>query len=237
MSRIRSPNYPQLSLDEALKRVKQVFDRERQHPTSRDVVLLGMGYNGANGASLGSLSAAIKYGLLEKAGDDLRVSDRAVAILHPHSPEERAAAIHAAATAPALFAELLDHFKGGLPSDDSLRAYLVRRGFAQSALTSVIQAFRDTISLVKDTGEVSDMNPALQPTVEREIASPSRQFASRGGSHVAAGTAPVVASRALEVTLKHGRISVAGDLGTRDEVESLIRMLTMNKEFLPAKEE
>src|SRR5258708_7551011 len=127
MARIRSPNYPAISLPDALKRIGQVFARERLHKAPREVVVKGMGYGGINGASLTALSAALKYGLLVKEGEDYRVSDRAVAILHPHTPQEKSEALKQAAFSPKLFAELAEHFKGDVPSDDNLRAYLVRR--------------------------------------------------------------------------------------------------------------
>ena len=136
MARVRSPNYPAISLAETLKRVGQLHTRERQHLMAREVVVKGMGYSGVNGASLGALSAGVKYGLLDQAGkgQDYRVSDRAVAILHPHTPAEKADAIRAAARSPALFAELLDHFKGSLPSDDNLRASSFSAVFSKLSL-------------------------------------------------------------------------------------------------------
>ena len=90
MARIRSPNYPAISLQEAINRVGQVHAKERQHPAAKDVAIKGMGYGGVHGTSLGALSAALKYGLLAQSGDseDYQVTDRAVAILHPHTPEE-----------------------------------------------------------------------------------------------------------------------------------------------------
>ena len=163
MARIRSPNYPAISLAEAINRVAQVHGRERQHPAAKDVVIKGMGYGGVHGTSLGALSAALKYGLIAQTGkgEDYRVTDRAVAILHPHNPEEKAEAIRAAGRSPALFSELLDYFKGDLPSDDNLRAYLVRRGFSQTSLPSVIQSFRDTMELVSpEGGDYSGRTPA-----------------------------------------------------------------------------
>jgi len=71
-----------------------------------------MGYNSLNGASAGAISALHKYGLLGRAGDKIRVSERALRILHPHSAEEGATAIQEAANEPPLFAELNERFPG-----------------------------------------------------------------------------------------------------------------------------
>jgi hypothetical protein len=226
MARIRSPNYPAISLAEALQRIEQVHARERQHPAAREVILKGMGYNGVHGTSLGALSAAIKYGLLEQKGrgEDYRVSDRAVAILHPHNPEEKAQAIREAAHAPALFTELLDYFKGDLPSDDNLRAYLVRRGFSQTSLPSVIQAFRDTMELVSPDSNVY----ALSKDEQREV-------------HALQAT-PLVAGKpelgrpalgATSVSIQDDRIVVAATLLSAQSVQKLIDKLSAVKELLP----
>src|SRR6185312_12335088 len=129
MTRVRSPNYPSISLGEAMVRVAQIFGEEHRHPTPREVVAKHMGYSGVNGASLSAISALLKYGLLEQEGDTYKVTDLAIALTHPQTPAEKAAAVQTAASKPALFAELLNQFKGRLPSDENLRAYLIRRGF------------------------------------------------------------------------------------------------------------
>lgn len=230
MARIRSPNYPALSLAEALSRVSQVHAKERQHPAAKEVILKGMGYSGVHGTSLGALSAALKYGLLEQEGkgEDYRVSDRAVAILHPHTPEEKTQAIREAAQSPALFGELLEHFKGGLPSDDNLRAYLVRRGFSQTSLPAVIQAFRDTMELV------SPETQAYIPPVEEA----HKPMIHQASTHIGAKTNMSVQAtviRPLSVMFNGERLEVSAILDDAEGVDRLIKALEANKSLLPDK--
>ena len=157
MARVRSPNYPALSLPQAITAVAKVFAKENRHRADKDVVVKAMGYSGVNGASLGSLSALLKYGLLEQLKDGgYKVTERTLAILHPQSPQEKAEAIKAAAQEPALFAEMLSDFPGSIPSDDNLRSYLVRRGFSPGALSAVINAYRETMSLAGGEGDGYD---------------------------------------------------------------------------------
>src|SRR5208283_4724151 len=104
----------------------------------REVVAKSMGYAGISGASSTAISALHKFGLLEKVGEELKVSDRAMRIIAPHSPEERGSAIQEAAFDPPLFSELLERFPGQLPNEDLLRNFLVRKGFAPAALSQVI---------------------------------------------------------------------------------------------------
>jgi hypothetical protein len=149
MSRVRSPNYPQISLLEAVRRVEQIRAKEGRNAASREVLAKLLGFGGLNGASMGVLSAISKYGLLEDAGDkELKVSDLADSIIFPHNPEEKTAAIAKAANSPALFTEINEKWPDRPPGDENLRAYLMRRGFSQKALDNVVACYRETMGLV-----------------------------------------------------------------------------------------
>lgn len=150
--RTRSPNYPALSLPAALDKVTILYKNQHTHSAPREVVAQSMGYNSLNGASATAISALHKYGLLDRMGDELKLSERAMRILHPHSPDEKAAAIKEAASEPSLFAELADRFPGPVPNDDILRNYLIRNGFSPAAVSSVVLAYRDTVELAAREG-------------------------------------------------------------------------------------
>lgn len=246
MARVRSPNYPAISLPDAIKRVAQVFAKEHQHLAPKDVVVKGMGYGGVNGASLGALSAALKYGLLERQGEDYRVTDLAVSILHPQSPQEKADAIRAAAMGPTLFSELLEYFKGQLPSDDNLRAYLVRRGFGQSALGGFIQSFRETLDLVtaesgmytepKMNGQPPPAPPQAGHNPRSTTPMPTPTFYG-SGAPIPPSAPPLPQQGAFRVSLTDDRLEVSGNLLDVETVERLIKVLEANKALLPAKRE
>lgn len=225
MARIRSPNYPAISLKEAIEKVARVFERERQHPASKETVMKGMGYGGVNGASLTALSAAKKYGLIQRDGEDYRVSDQAVAILHPHTPNEKAEALRRAALSPKLFSELLDYYKGDSVSDDNLRAYLVRRGFAQSALAEVIRSFRETMELVPPlpTG-YSKLEVASEEDDEPEL---QVSMGTKGALHPI--LPPPDDDTHLLVSIKNGRLEVTASLADERDIDKLIKILTLNK--------
>ncbi len=232
MARIRSPNYPAISLAEAIKRIGQIHAKERQHPCSKEVVIKGMGYVGVHGVSLGALSALVKYGLLDQEGrgEDYRVSDRAVAILHPHTPNEKAAAINEAARAPALFDELLEHFKGSLPSDDNIRAYLVRKGFSQTSLANVIQSFRETMELVtqESDGYDSATNLNKEPIMEPQTHHLQPMPITTAGA--------VLGSPRLGTTsvkIEDDRIEVSAVLLFQENIEDLISKLQAIKGLRP----
>lgn len=147
--RTRSPNYPSLSLPEAIDKVRLIYQSQHTHGAPREVVVKSMGYTGINGASATAISALSKYGLLEGRGDEIRVSDRAMRFLNPLNGQERSEAIQEAAKEPALFKELADKFPGPLPNEEVLRNYLIRHGFAPAAVAGVILAYRETLAYVE----------------------------------------------------------------------------------------
>jgi hypothetical protein len=147
--RTRSPNYPALSLPQAIERAGLIYRNQHTHAAPREVVVKSMGFAGINGASATAYSALLKYGLLDRHGEDAKLSERAMSILHPNSGEERQQAIRDAASDPVLFQELSERFPGRLPVEEVLRNYLIRKNFAPAALPTVILAYRETMDLVE----------------------------------------------------------------------------------------
>lgn len=167
MARIRSPNYPAISLPAAIEKVRAVHKAEAQNKVPRAALATHLGFGSLNGASASMLSALAKYGLIESVGDgEAKVSDLAMRILFPEDAGEKAKALKEASLKPALFAEIKEKWPDRAPSDESLRIHLVRNGFAQGAVDSVIQIYRDTIDMVGSTPVVN--NPPPPPPGDRE---------------------------------------------------------------------
>jgi hypothetical protein len=130
MAKMRSPNYPKFNLATALDKVELVYKAEHTHPADREVIARNLGYSSLNGASLTTIGALNSYGLLESAGDQLKVSDDAVTILElPKGHPERVAALSRRANTPKLFADLQEEFGDSLPSDVNLRHFLIKKKF------------------------------------------------------------------------------------------------------------
>jgi hypothetical protein len=253
--RLRSPNYPALSLPDAIEKVTALYRAQHTHAAPREVVAKGIGYNSLNGASASAISALLKYGLLERIGDEGKVSERALRILHPHSPEERGTAIREAALEPPLFAELNQRFPGRVPNDELLRNYLIRNGFAPSAVTSVITSYRETSEMVEREGWAHDSlreqaecagmasfgNPdTSQPWLppQRLIEPGAKDIQSpdllRGEmDHFMGPIGPGPLAQRLKVMMTGtSRLRVNADLIHAGEVEKLIKILEANKALL-----
>jgi len=223
--RIPSPNYPALSLPDAIERVAALYRAQHTHGAPREVIARGMGYNSPNGASASAISALHKYGLLDRTGDEIKVSERALRILHPHSAEERAAAVHEAANEPPLFAELNERFAGRMPSDDLLRNYLIRNGFALEAVTSVITAYRETSEMVEREGRAHD-SPREQTREHDDMAaSQHRQGVARQRESYETTFTPSSGVPFEIFYTPGGKIRISGELTSPERADEFIRAI------------
>ena len=153
MARLRSPNYPSIAVGEAIEMVRKIHSQERTYNVSRDVAAQHLGYTGVTGHSGKILASLLQYGLLQKAAkNEVQVSDTAVEILHPDTPEMGSEALYRAAFAPKLFNELRERFPGGTPSENNLRSYLVKQRFSDRAIGPAINAYLQTCIYVQQKG-------------------------------------------------------------------------------------
>jgi hypothetical protein len=153
-TRQRSPSYPSTSLAESIDIVAKLHKAVRTNAVDREVAAKELGYSGISGRSATVLSNLIQYGLIEKAGkNEVRVSSRAVEILHPDSPTTKAAAIRDAAMEPELFQSVTERFTDGPPSTNALHSFFVKEGFTDTAIPSAIRAFQETYTFAQNAIE------------------------------------------------------------------------------------
>jgi hypothetical protein len=235
MARIRSPNYPQISLAEAVRRIQQIRAKEGRNAASRAVLAKLIGFSGLNGASMGVLSAISKYGLLEDAGDkELKVSDLADAILFPHDQGEKAAALAEAANKPILFAEINEKWPDHPPSDENLQSYLMRRGFSQGALDNAIACYRETMTLVTSGGtgydpgadQVIKKAPLPMSDPIRSPAAPRRRAFVEGNTGV---FTPPLPTPSASVTQPFRVSFTPSGINTPSEVEVIGRLTSAER--------
>jgi len=238
MSRIRSPNYPALSLADAIKRTGDVYAKQQGTPEPREVVIRHMGYNSVNGRALKALSALIKFGLLEDAGKGLRVSNRAKAILFPDpaNPSAKAAAIVDAANEPELFARIIAE-KGPKPSPDSLKHFLIHEGFNMNAVDQVARAFYGTFELVEGGGEAYD-SPEENGDNEVEEMEPQIKTptgpAAQGGKPVQTGAVLLNSTKPI---FDFETVAINTKIDNQEDLGELIARLQQIKAMLPNKTE
>lgn len=167
--RKKSPRAPSLPLDEALERVMRAYDKERVHACPVDVVAQHLGYKTANsGTAMQAIASLRYYGLLERPSEGFLAVSKEVES-YRFSPDERTklALLRSFLRRPALFAELLDRFEEGLPSDANLRYDLIQRGFLPSTAASLVKIFRASTEFAKYfDGVESPQIPEVLPVEE-----------------------------------------------------------------------
>lgn len=150
MSRVRSPKYPNFSLEDAIKHAGAVYEADRNYPVTREDVAKHMGYGGLSGAADKSIATMMQYGLLERISKgEVRVSQLAVDILHPESQEQKKTALREAAFNPPLFRAIKERFPEREPSEQTLRSWLLREQFNDRAINPVIRSYVQTCSYLR----------------------------------------------------------------------------------------
>ncbi len=171
----RSPNFPVISLKQAVEKVTAIFNKEQLAPAQRLAVLKHMGYSSENGASRMVLSALKKFDLINEDRGSILLTENAknIVVITDENDERRINSLKNCALSPEIYRKLWEKYQAtGLPSDESLRAELIlSSGFNAKAVNSFIADFRETLEfakiktgdLVSNKGQSSDGNPPKTP--------------------------------------------------------------------------
>lgn len=145
--RKKSPRAPSISLNEALDRAMKIYEKERLHAAPIEVVANNMGYKSANnGAALSAIASLRYYGLLERPREGaLAITKDVESFRFAPNEELRRSLLIQFLKTPPLFAELLDQYTLGLPSDPTLKYELIQKGFAPAAAGSALSAFKQSV--------------------------------------------------------------------------------------------
>ncbi len=170
----RSPSYPAINLETAIRRARELYDRERQHMASVDTIAAHWKYKSFNGPAHLALAALKKYGLLvdDGKGAARRVSltDLAVDILENPDPRVRDEALKRAALNPSIHRELWEKYGNGPPSDVNLKLILTReRGFTETGAAEFIPVYKDTVSYAElDSRVAAPSSTALRDDLDHD---------------------------------------------------------------------
>ncbi len=152
----RSPGYPGIDLEQAIKKARVVWDHAKRNAVSAEVVAKYWKYGEKSSGWRTSIAALKRFGLLDSVGNkksgDVQLTDLALRILldvREPSPE-REAAIKEAALRPAIYQELWTHWGGNVPPDDTAQTYLtLNKGFGEATVRDFISDFKKTIEFAK----------------------------------------------------------------------------------------
>lgn len=174
----RSPRAPRYSLSEAVKYVARIYDGVHRSAIDAGTAYQLMGFAGKSGTSATALGSVRQFGLVEGVGDRTRVTDLALRILEPASPDELHEALREALHQPAVFRSILERFEGRIPTaNEPIRAFLIRdMGFGKQGAEDCISALRTSI---KELGDVSSAAPDSEARADSQSQDTADAFQSR----------------------------------------------------------
>ena len=146
--RHRSPNYPAVSLREAVDRVRRLYVADGRAGAPPNLAAKHIGFSSAHGSAMAVVAALKRFGLLSETNGRLVPTQRTIEILNlPEADPRRANALREAALSPTIYSEIFEsHKTTGLPADDVLEAELVTyRGFNPKAVSGFVKDFKDSL--------------------------------------------------------------------------------------------
>lgn len=157
--RKKSPRAPSVPLPDAIERAFRVYDKERRHAVPVDIVAQDIGYKSANnGAALSTLASLRYFGLLDRLpGGKLSVTKEVEDYRFTPANDLKQQIQLKWLRSPPIFADLLDKFQDGLPSDAVLRFELIQRGFTPSAAESALDTFKRSVEFVNPFQQREDL--------------------------------------------------------------------------------
>jgi hypothetical protein len=168
--RKKSPRAPSIALDEAIDRAIRIYDKERRHSAPIDVIAQDIGYkNSSNGAALQVLASLRYFGLVDRPQEGLLAVTKEVEE-YKFAPSEsmRKSLLIKWLKTPTIFADLLDKYLGGLPSDATLRFDLIQKGFSQSTAEACLKVFRRSVDYCRYFDELSPTVADVEEQAEGE---------------------------------------------------------------------
>lgn len=215
---VRSPSYPNAALPFAVDAVGKIEAQYRTASVDRLAAVKILGYSSLSGPAAKALAALASYGLVERAGKgELRVTARAISILHSDSHDEKLENLRMAANEPNLFRELQDRFPGIIPPEDGVVTYLNRQGFNQNAIRPATRAYLETMGYLDEVGASgNDSDEELIAEHSPEISTVSEaQTPVETTSNIFASTSTAVpiafANSATEDLINKINMNIQGD--------------------------
>lgn len=152
--RNRSPQYPSISLPDALDRVHEIYDHEQFNWVNARIASSHWGYSPKSSSSIRLLSALTQYGLIERskgANRQIRLTELAKSIIRDSRPvsPDRDAALREAALKPVVNQKAWTRWGTSPPSTDQMAHELEHElGFNPNSIPVFIAAYEETIAHV-----------------------------------------------------------------------------------------
>lgn len=231
MARMRSPNFPNLSLEDAVNFAKVIWDKNRKAAIPREAAAKDLGYTGLTGRSMQVLGALNQYGLVEiTAKGHTRVTQTAEDIFIGFPEEVKRRAVTEAGRTPALFREIYEKFDGDIPGENAIRSFLFQRGFTNDGVEKALRSFNATNRYIEINGDSESYGDGAQEGAEQAFE--HRNPEPRMSSAVITPPAPTPGHDSifwnkgpLDYSLSTSGLAVAGKTTSARELNAFIERL------------
>jgi hypothetical protein len=178
MAKVRSPNYPALDLRAALGAARKAFEKDNRNKMSQAALGNHLGHDSLSGPALGKIGALRAYGIIDGKGDELRITNDAVAaLMAPPGSPEGVDTIKRLASQPKLFQDIQKDFPSR-PSAENLKFWLIKRQFAPDAAEKAAKIYLATQDLVEwgsiDYDPGSNEHQGTLAEMRQDAATPNR---------------------------------------------------------------
>lgn len=147
MSRERSPNYPNIPLEESLDSTDKLFAKIGRSAVNRETAAIALGYASLNGSANKALAALNAYGLMNRGKNGhVSLSDTAIKIIRPVSEESQKLLMKQAALKPKAFADIAEKY--GELDEQILSRSLLHDGFTEEGATKAARIYKENEALV-----------------------------------------------------------------------------------------
>jgi hypothetical protein len=162
----RSPNSPKFELGFALELTKKLYDKIGRSSVRAEVAVGALDYKSLSGASLTAIGALSQYGLIDRNGGNVEISQLALKILHPTDDRQKLAAIQESALRPKIFSEIREKWHD--MSVDVLANHLIHQRFTVEAAKRSASVYKanSTLARLDATGQKPGDTTSIKSNTE-----------------------------------------------------------------------
>lgn len=167
----RSPRFPSDSLESSIERIEKIFAGLGRSAAPAEALASALDYKSLNGTSRTTLAGLSYYGLLEREGNNHRVSDLAVRIIRPVSDADKAAALHQSAMEPSLFSQIKNDHPA--VTENLLATLLLHKGFTEDGSKKAAKVYKDNLEFLAKFPQSSVHSKPVEPAPAATPAAPA----------------------------------------------------------------
>lgn len=168
-SRTRSPAYPGINLETAIKRARELYSQDKMNPVPVPIAVRRWGFKEKSSGGLITVAALKSFGLLRDTGSGkdrkVALTDEARRIILDTRLDsvDRDDIIREIALNPKIHTRMWNKWGEDLPADDTLRHELIFEfQFNENSVSDFIREYKDTIRFAKVYKSDSISNEAVE---------------------------------------------------------------------------